>query len=61
LKRQVSICLDEEVVRALEYVLEKKYGGLASRSAVIECYVRKGLEEDLRMLEEPRKARVLRP
>ena len=62
MKQRVSISLEEELIKKIDYLLEKKYDGLASRSAIIEHYLRKpkSLVEDHRKLyEETSLGRVL--
>jgi len=50
MKKKISISLDESLLKQVRFVREKKFGGLASLSSVIEYYLRKGIEDDYRKL-----------
>jgi len=61
MKRRLSICLDEKLIQVLDFIAEKKYNGLISRSKLIEYYLRKPVMEDYKTIKEEltRPARVL--
>ena len=48
MKRRLSISLEEDLLKQIDYLLENKYDGLASRSSLIERYLRepKSIVED---------------
>ena len=62
MKQRLSICLEKDLIKIIDYLLEKKYDGLPSRSAIIEHYLRepKSVIEDYRHVrEQVVKGRVL--
>lgn len=63
MKKRLSICLEEDLIKTLDHLIEGKYGGMPSRSSIIEYYLKKGMEDDLRRLQEEeasKRPRVLR-
>ena len=54
MKQRLSICLEKDLIKKIDYLLENKYDGLPSRSAIIEHYLRqpKSVVEDHRKLRE---------
>ena len=64
MKKRLSICLEEDLIKTIDYLIDKKYDGLPSRSGLIERYLRepKSIIEDamkLREEEASRRGRVL--
>ena len=54
MKKRLSICLEEDLIKKIDYLLEKKYDNLASRSAIIGHYLTKpkSLIEDYEKLRQ---------
>jgi len=63
MKKRLSICLEKNLIKTIDYLIEKRYGGMPSRSSIIEYYLKKGMEDDIRKLQEEeisKRGRVLR-
>ena len=52
MKERLSICLEKDLIKKIDYLVEHKYDGLASRSAIIEQYLRKPVIEDYRQIRQ---------
>lgn len=52
MKERVSVSLEKELLKTIDYLIEKKFEGIASRSSVIEYYLKKGMEGDVRKIRE---------
>jgi len=62
MKKRLSICLEEDLIKTLDFLKEKRYGGMPSRSSIIEYYLKKGMEDDVRKFREEeasKRARLL--
>jgi len=61
MKQRLSICLEKDLIKKIDYLLKNKYDGLASRSALIEHYLTepKSILEDYSKVREETLARVL--
>ena len=53
-KQRISVSLDQDLIKKIDYLLENKYDGLPSRSAIIERYLRepKSVIEDYQQARE---------
>ena len=51
-KDRVTLTIDRDLLKAIEHLREKRFAGVGSRSAIIEYYLRKGIEDDLRKIRE---------
>ena len=40
-KERLTICLEKDLIKMIDYLIEKKYDNLANRSSLIEYYLRK--------------------
>ena len=52
MKKRLSISLEEDLIKTIDYLISKRYEGLPSRSSIIEHYLKKGIEDDVRKLRE---------
>jgi len=61
MKQRISVSLDKELLKMVDFLLEKKYDDLANRSALIEYYLRnpRSLVEDYMKFREAFGGRVL--
>ena len=61
MKRRLSICLEKDLIKKIDYLLRIKYDGLASRSALIEHYLTmpKSILEEYSKVREETPGRVL--
>ena len=62
MKQRLSICLEEDLVEKIDYLIAYKYDGFASRSAIIAHYLTESkslLDEYGKLREEAALARVL--
>jgi len=61
MKERISVSLDKELLKMVDYLLEKKYDRLANRSAIIEYYLRnpRSIVEDYVKFREASGGRVL--
>jgi len=62
MKKRLSICLDDKLIKLLDYIREKKYENLISRSRLIEFFLREPVLEMAKKIQEEessRRGRVL--
>jgi len=59
MKQRLSICLEKELVKALDFIAKEKFNGLISRSKLIEYYLTENVMEEYKKLRAAR-ARVLK-
>ena len=45
-KERVTVCIDKEILKMIDHIIEKKYNNLVSRSSLIDYYLKKSVAED---------------